>query len=181
MKTEEYNKTLDELISSTEKIISKGAWINDTDDLDKFREIVVKMKQLIRDIFSNSNERIKDYQESIKIAVRRNPKDSYLEEGKVVKRYLISIKGSLKLIGYTEIKENKLDKLKQKVEEKEIEAERREKVAETKFYGAAIEIIDRLRDELKNNNKIGQDILQIKNELSEIKRVMLDIEEKFKK
>lgn len=74
-----------------------------------------------------------------------------------------------------------MDKLKQKVEEKEIEAERREKVAETKFYGAAIEIIDRLRDELKNNNKIGQDILQIKNELSEIKRVMLDIEEKFKK
>ncbi|GEM_PF-5490999 len=173
MNIDECIKQTEELINLTDSIISQGALIKNTILIDKYRDIFVQTKQLIRTLFPDADERIKDIDKSMDLAAQRDGppsfRTSFLEQAKTIRRYLISIKDTLKLRESVEIKENKLDSLKMKVEEKEIEAERREKVAETKFYGAAIEIIDRLRDQLKNEGDIKQEILNIKNELIEIK------------
>ena len=182
MKIEECIKFVDELICTIDDIISRGAIISDTATLDRYRDVSVQMKQLIRTLFSDADKRLKDEDESTDIASKRDGnfsnRTSYLEQAKATKRYLISIKDSLRLRESVKINEDKLEGLRGKVEEKEIEAERREKVTETKFYGAAIEIIDRLRDQLKNEGDIKQEIINIKNELNGIKEVLRDINKK---
>ena len=50
-----------------------------------------------------------------------------------------------------------------------MEAGRRGTVVETKIYGAAIEIIDKLREELKSNKGVLEEIINIKRDLKEIK------------
>lgn len=183
MKIEECIKLIDELIHTTDDIISKGAIIKDKATLDKYRDVTVQMDQLIRTLFSDADKRLEDEDKSIKTAAERDGpysiRTSFSEQAKATRRYLISIKDSLKLRESVEIKENKLEKLRNEVGEKEMEAERRKKVTETKFYGAAIEIIDRLRDQLKNEGDIKQEILNIKNHLNDIKETLRDISKKF--
>ena len=102
---------------------------------------------------------------------REAPK-KYDEQAKVMIRYLSAIKDELYLRIESNVKDEKLITLKKEVEEKGIESERREKVVESKFYGAAIEIIDRLRNELKDKTQLREDIISIKRDISEIKEIL---------
>ena len=183
MKIEECIKLIDELICTMDDVISKGAIIKDTATLDKYRDVVVQVGQLTRTLFSDADKRLEDRDESISVAASRDgppsTRTSFPEQAKATRRYLLSMKDSLRLRGSVEIKEDKLEKLRKNIGEKEIEAERREKVTETKFYGAAIEIIDRLRDQLRGEGDIKQEILNIKNELDDIKETLKDISKKI--
>ncbi len=174
-------KIIDNLIQETDKIINSGAKVNDQPSLDTLRDISTSLRQFIRTFFDNAEERIKDYNESLSKSVLRNPLKTFLEEAKVVKRYLNSIKDSLRLRMTTKIEENKLDVLERAIKEKTLESERRGAVVETKVYGAAIEIIDKLRDELKNNNKIFEEVTIIKKDVSEIKNDISILLKKFEK
>lgn len=179
MKIEDCINFVDELIKKLDNIISIGALIRDSASIDIYRDIRVQMRQLIRTLFSDADKRIKDEDESIGIAANRDGpmsiRTSFLEQVKATRRYLISIKDSLKLRESIELKEDKLDKLREQVNEKEVEAERREKVTETKFYGAAIEIIDRLRDQLKDEGDIKQEILTLKGNIKEVIELLREI------
>ena len=112
---------------------------------------------------------MKDFNNSMELAIKREKQNSLDEQAKVMIRYLLAIKEELLLRIETENKDEKLLVLKRKVEEKEIESERREKVAESKFYGAFIEIIDRLRDELKDKSNLNEDMVSLKRNINEIK------------
>ena len=140
--------------------------------LDFLRDVRIKITQFIRSLFSDSANRIRDFDKSMDKARKREKGKNVDEQAKVMISYLSAIKDELNLKMESEIKEDKLIKLRTKVQEKEIESERREKVAETKFYGAAIEIIDRLRDELKNKNQLAEDIISIRRDISEIKEIL---------
>lgn len=72
-----------------------------------------------------------------------------------------------------------LDRLKEKIEEGKAEAERRATVTETKQWGAAIEIIDILRDELKKRRKRDQEMLDIHKQLEEIKQLLVKLNDKI--
>ena len=173
---------VNKLISDMDTIISNGAKTNDTKSLDKFRDIYIQKTQLLRTLFPDADKRIKDEDENTIAAAKRDDKrdgrELFIEQAKVMRRYLISMRNSIELRLSSEKKEDKLDNLRKKVVEKEVESERRKKVTETKFYGAAIEIIDRLRDQLKNDGDIKQEIINIKNELSEIKETLVTISKK---
>ena len=106
------------------------------------------------------------------------PEKDYLNEIKRVKRYLIAYKEELQFQNETINTPFKLDKLESKIKEKKLEAQRRQEVTETKFYGAAIEIIDRLRDELKDRSKINEDVIEIKRDIKEIKVILNKISSK---
>lgn len=179
MNLPECYKIIDELTSRIEEIIAKGAIIKDTVCLDSYRDVRVQTYQLIRTLFPDAEARIKDINDSIDVAAKRDGpfsvRISFIEQAKAFRRYLISIKDSLRLRETTEVKDTKLDNLKRQVIEKEVESERREKVAETKFYGAAIEIIDRLRDQLKNGKDTKEEIISIKNDIKEIKEAFWKI------
>jgi len=176
MKIEACINLVDELIKKDDEIISKGAKKKDLDSLDIYRGIRIQTLQLIRTLFPDADKRIQDYEETISVAAARDGakavRKSFIEQVKANQRYLVAIKDSLKLRESVEIGEEKLDNLKMKLHEKEVESERREKVTETKFYGAAIEIIDRLRDQLKNEGDIKQEILSLKTEIKEIKEIL---------
>lgn len=140
---------VNELISKMDDVISNGAHLRDKASLDTIRDVNVQMCQIIRTLFPDADKRLRDFDDSKKVAVRRNGgilRTSFMEQAKVVRRYLTSIRDYINVKEAFGVKEEKLVKLRKEVGEKEVEAERREKVAETKFYGAAIEIIDRLRD-----------------------------------
>jgi len=174
---------IDKLILDMDSVISKGALIDDALTLDKYRDLNVQMKQLIRTLFPDAEKRLKDEDESMNIAVNRDSsfetRVSFMEQAKATRRYLISIKDSLKLREAVEIKDDKLEKLKRKVGEKELEAERREKVVETKAYGAIIEVIDRLREQLRNEGDIKQEILNIRNDISDLKDILRNVKEEI--
>ena len=173
MQIEECVKLVEELICTINDIVSKGALMTDTQSLDQYRDVYVQMTQLIRTLFPDADQRLRDYEESRDVAASRDgssdKRTSFIEQAKATRRYLISIKDSLRLRGTVELKEGKLDRLRREVGEKEVEAERREKVAETKFYGAFIEIIDRLRDQIRTEGDTKQEILRLQNGLFEIK------------
>lgn len=167
---------LDELILKMDDIISKGAKRPDSASTDKFRDTAVQMRQLVRSLFADdADKRLKDFDDSLKKAIGRDSLFSFMEQTKVTRRYLVSIKDQLKLRESIETGTQKLDKLKGEVAEKEIEASRREAVAETKFYGAFIELIDRLRDQLKDKGTMEQEIIKMRSELAEIKELLKGI------
>jgi len=183
MKVETCINLINDLVSEAEVIVNSGAIANDQYSTDKHRDTVTQMKQLMRTLFPDADKRLNDYEQSIIIAARRDDMNNtgiFLEQAKVIRRFLVSMKDSLKLRESVEIKDDKLDKLRHKVKEKEIESERREKVTETKFYGAAIEIIDRLRDELRNYKTISEQIISIEGDIEEIKKMLYAMTSKEK-
>lgn len=165
-------RIIEDLIKRIEKIIEEGAKTDNQITIDKYRDVAVQLQQLMRTFFNDAENRIGDYNDSINIAAGRDnwrKTGIFLEQAKVTKRYLNSIKDSIKLRMTTKIKEDKLDILKKETEEKSLEAKRRGTVVETKIYGAAMEMIDKLRGELKNNKNLFEEIITIKRDLKEIK------------
>ncbi len=65
---------------------------------------------------------------------------------------------------------DKLFELQQKIEEAKMEAERRKAVVEAKVYGAEIEIITELRNELKRKDETRKEITEIKLRLDSIEQ-----------
>lgn len=63
----------------------------------------------------------------------------------------------------------KLDKTEADIEKARKEAERCGYVTESKVYGAAIEIIDRLRDELKDRLDYSKEITSLKNQIADLR------------
>lgn len=151
---------------------------NNSKDLDKQREIHIKIKQTISMIYKDYKERINDFENSLAIATTREKtrvdfqEDKTQEQRKTMLRYLSAIKEELELKLQSIKEEDKLSNLKEEIEYKKGEAKRREAVTETKFYGAAIEMIDQLRTELKRKDKLMEEVLFIKKEIEIIKDIL---------
>jgi hypothetical protein len=75
------------------------------------------------------------------------------------------LKEELKIIFAAETGAIKLDKAEADIEKARKEAERRGLVVESKVAGAAIEMIDRLRDELKESKTLSQEIAKLKQDV----------------
>jgi len=64
--------------------------------------------------------------------------------------------------------ESSLSKLQKQIEKEKLEAERRKAVVETKTFGAQIEIITALRDELKRRDENSKKIIELQTRLDNI-------------
>ncbi len=69
-------------------------------------------------------------------------------------------------------KSGKLDDIEKEIKEAKAEAKRREVVAESKFWGSVIELIQMQRDELKRRSQVDQEITEIRKEIKELKLLL---------
>lgn len=69
-------------------------------------------------------------------------------------------------------KSTKLDEIETEIQEGEAEAQRRKTVAESKFWGSVIELIQMQRDELKRRSQVDQEIAEIRKEIADL-RILL--------
>lgn len=161
------NKLIDEYITKVRSCIPASK-----DKYDDLKEIKFKIIQLIRSIYPNSAEVIKEFIDSMKAAHKYELNGFYTKQAKVMESYLLALKDYIYLNTNSKNEGKRLDSLKNEIEEKRIESLRRKKVTETKFYGAAIEIIDRLRAELKGRSRIEADLITIKDDIKDIKRLL---------
>jgi hypothetical protein len=77
-------------------------------------------------------------------------------------------------------KSSKLDEIKKEITEGKAEAERRATVAETKFWGSVIELIDMQREELKGRSQLNQDMISVHNEIREVKSILTEMKDNLK-
>jgi len=167
------------MIAECQSLISQGAnEKKDKESVEKYRDILARMNQLIRTLFSDAEVRLKEHQEMKSNAALR---DTYLKTGefvnqvKATKRFIEAIVANLEIRKTSEVKDSRLEKLEFQLGEKEIESKRREKVTETKFWGGAIELIDRLRNELKESSNVKADLVDMKRDIKEIKEILSSI------
>lgn len=66
---------------------------------------------------------------------------------------------------------DKLTKIESKIKEASLEKERRKEVTEQKVYGAAMEMLDILRDEIKRRDKNSTEIIELKSRLSKLENL----------
>jgi len=71
-----------------------------------------------------------------------------------------------------EEKSGKLDDIEKEIKEAKAEAKRREAVAESKFWGSVIELIQMQRDELKRRSQVDQEISEIRKEIGELRSLL---------
>ena len=71
-----------------------------------------------------------------------------------------------------EEKSGKLEEIENEIKEGKAEAKRRATVAESKFWGSVIELIQMQRDELKRRSQVDLQISEIQKQLAELKQMV---------
>lgn len=154
------------------KELGRLSTLNYKEGQEHLYALLARLKSLLKLIFSDGEARYNDctgFSISTGYETVEEKQKDFLSDIKRIERHLIAYKEELQFQDEVDNSSIKLNKLESKVKEKKLEAQRRQEVTETKFYGAAIEIIDRLRDELKDRSKINEEILEIKKDIKEIK------------
>ena len=165
---EEKIAKIDEFLKELERLSS----LNYKEGQEYLYALLARLKSFLKLIFSDGQARYHDctgFSISSGYETDEEKQKDHLRDIKRIERYLIAYKEELQFQNEVDNSSTKLNKLDSKIKEKKLEAQRRQEVTETKFYGAAIEIIDRLRDELKARSKINEEILEIKKDIKEIK------------
>ena len=84
-------------------------------------------------------------------------------------RTLKAWKGEMELIIETSKDSSKIEGIKEQIVEKELESKRREKVVETKFYGAVMELLDLQRNMLKDKEGNTKSLITLQKDVQELK------------
>ena len=158
------------------KELGRLSTLNYKEGQDYLYALLARLKSLLKLIFSDGEARYRDctgFSISNEYKTPEEKQQDFLRDIKKSERHLIAYKEELQFQDEVDNSSTKLNKLETKIKEKKLEAQRRQEVTETKFYGAAIEIIDRLRDELKERSKINEEISEIKKDIKEIKEVII--------
>lgn len=138
----------------------------------KMYSIDAKVKYFLTVAFDDFKERNRDYQGFSSFVTGLTPEEEqrfYISdvEGRI--RTLKAWDEEIKLIIETMKDSSKIDELKEQIEEKKLESARREKVAETKFYGAVIELLDLQRNILKDREENTKILITIQREIQELR------------
>lgn len=171
---EQVEKAIDEV-----EALREGSYDNGKDYVDA---IDAKIKRIIKLSFDDAEEKLAEYNRRPSIvggSIKGKPdfEKAYQNDMAWFLRQLHAIKEELKLLQDAEAAETKLDKTEADIEKARKEAERRGYVVDSKVAGAAIEIIDRLRDELKGRTDNLKEISSLKNEISGLKNEISDLRE----
>lgn len=174
-------------MNKAEEIINGSNIIKRVDDI---RELGLKIESLLSIVYSDDKEKIKDYHENYltklndffsakegDILIPYSPEQCLFEVVGYFKRVLGSVKDYIELKMSSDKDLALLEKIEKEVKFEKAEAERRKAVQEAKEAGATIEIIQALRDELKNKSQTGKNINEIKAELREIKELLKQIQD----
>jgi hypothetical protein len=172
-------KKIDEFIDKINNLMKKHY----SQVADDVLELDMGIRGLIKALFQNDyNERLLEYdrykyfpryapdypRESVdprKINIEQNRYVSFI---KAKRNLLISYKDEILLKNEMDSKDIKASSLHKKINKTRMESERRNNVVESKVSGAYIELLDMLRDELRERRKSGTNIIKIEKRLNGI-------------
>jgi hypothetical protein len=173
---------MDEYLTILEKLLDK----NHVPSISEVLDIDKKIKSVSR-VAIEDDSILKEYDKSVnanELLDHHRPSHSRISSDLIIendsdiinrraklatmKIYLTSFKEEIELRESIEEKSTKLEKIEKRTKEEVAEAERRSTVLETKNLGAAIELMDMLRTELKTRENYGNDIIEIKRQLKKI-------------
>jgi len=166
-------KKFDECIKQIEELKKS----NQKEGKNKKKELDEKIRALVNTIFEDSNDKLSRYESNSGLVLSTGMSetevdealnDAYQSDLDQMKSYVVGFLEELKIISETKEKTGKLDELEGKIKEVNLEKERRQGVAEQKFYGAVIELLDFQRNELKRRNENTQDISEIKSKIMKL-------------
>lgn len=130
-------------------------------DYEKLKELDTKIEGFLRGAFDE--EKVIIYENSVVqppsyvLSIR----EKYTGKLRDIKNFLLSLKEEVEVknsLGLG-VETMTIDKVKEKAETSQKEAERRKNVAEFKYWGFAIELIDTVRKEFKEFRKIQEELL----------------------
>ena len=152
-----------------------GSYENGKDYIDG---IDAKIKHIMEISYDDADDKLTEYDnEGINSSQARSASPEVLEaeyQNRIL-RFLLrlhAMKEELELLQSIETSEAKLDKIEADIEKAKKESDRRG-VVEGAFYGAFIEIVERLRDELRGRADNSKEIAKIKKEIAELRKVVM--------
>ena len=172
-KIDEYTANLSELLK---KRYAEGE--------EELKKTDTSVKNFISSLLSDKENKLREYQNSVNPPTfvvagyeksEEEKQQEYVSKIRAMLNHLDAFGDEIKLSIETKKKSTKLDEIEQKTYEVKAEAERRAAVTDTKSFGAAIEIIDALRDELKSRESTSQELIEIKKTLLEIQRSLTEL------
>jgi len=157
---------------------------------DEIRELALKIESLLTFVYHDDKDKIEDFKKEYEIKLNNfnTVRNSIAPDTRLkAPMYLVEILGYFKRIlnslkDYVELKKSSekdlelLEKIEKDVKFQKAEAERRKAVQEAKEAGASIEIIQALRDQLKEKSKVEIDINEIKTDIKELKENLKNLE-----
>ena len=163
---ENISNRLDNYIRELEELLNKEP-ISE----ENRRELSTKIQGFIR--ATSGESRVKDYLQEINIDVSQGsmiPRE-IRKKTLNMKRFLLGLKEEVEVKEFLNLKEPKgIDEVIDKAGKEKDEAERRKNVAEMKYWGFAIELLETVRNQLKSHDKLQEELLEnIKELLKEIK------------
>lgn len=165
-------------------MLLKLSYMEGTDQKD---ELDTSIRNFTRTTFPDGEAKLEEYRPRGIVSIgeeqtEQEKQEEYVSTLKKMRHHLVAFSDELKLKVATFEKAGQLDKIGEKTKALAAEAKRREAVAESKAYGALIEIIDKLRDELKRKSERDRDIIEIKKDIKDLKSMVLKlIESPFNK
>jgi len=152
---------------------------------DQKQKIDSEIEGLISATFSDSQEKLKNYNNRFYFAIIGREKTSmekqkdYTDSLKRMKDYLQKYKTEIELQIDTNEEEKALTKVELQTRELQKEKQRISEVVKEKELGATIELLTILRDEIKRKGIINIEIVSINKNIAEIKDMLIKINEKL--
>jgi hypothetical protein len=140
-----------------------------------YYQLVAKIKAFLRATYPDYKARIRESITDLNYLGKTDDDNSKLKFMAMLVQLKIHLEAYKEEIGFQDEESQatpELEKVRKKIEKSQLESKRRETVAESKFYGAVIELIDRMREELINKSKLHEEIKEVKTEIKEIKNLL---------
>jgi hypothetical protein len=141
--------------------------------------IDAKIKHILEISYDDVDEKLTEYDnEGINSSQARSASPEVLEaeyQNRIL-RFLLrlhSMKEELELLRSIQTSEAKLDKIEADIQKAKKESDRRGVFIEGAFYDAFIEIVERLREELRGRSDNSKEIAKIKKEIAELRKVVM--------
>ena len=164
-KVEEYIAQINVLLKKSYK---EGA--------DKKQQLDTAIQNFIKVALADGKEKWDSYRRSVHFTVailghedtEEEKQEDYVSRLKKMRNHLTAYKEELELRLASTRKSSKLDKIEEKTQRHKAEAERRASVVDEKRWGAAIELIDMFRTELKERDRLNQRLIDLQKDVRDI-------------
>ncbi len=164
-KVEEYIAQIDVLLKKSYK---EGA--------DKKQQLDTAIQNFIKVALVDGEEKLSSYRRSVHFVfailghedTEEEKQEDYVSRLKKMRNHLVAYNEELELRLASTSKSSELDKIEEKTQRHKAEAERRASVVDEKRWGAAIELIDMFRTELKERDTMSQRLIDLQKDVRDI-------------
>jgi len=163
---------VEEFLSEIEKLMKEPYSRNNE---DKKTDLNARITNFVRATFQDPEEKINSYKDFVFFIgekTQMEKRHDYENSLKKKKRHLIAWKEEIELNEETDSESENLDEINKKIKKADLESERRQKVTESKFYGAVMELLDFQRNLIKEKEQTTKAIIEIKKDILDIKDML---------